>query len=73
MKFLTQMRDGKPKQQLAVDDARKAREESEALVQYMSDVELAALLLDLPKKELEEMHQPPAALGARPYETSKAG
>jgi hypothetical protein len=47
--------EGKPKRQLAVDDARKARGEADALVQQMSDVELAALLLDTSKEALNSL------------------
>ena len=57
MKFLTPMRNAIPKQQVAPDDARKAREECHALVQGMSSEELVALALGMSNETVRKMRQ----------------
>ena len=64
MKFLTQMRDGRPKQQLAVDDSRRAQQEADAFVRGMTKDELLALALGISKDEIERIRQ------RRPVEAS---
>ena len=68
MKFLTQMRDGRPKQQVAVDDARRAQEEADALVRGMTEDELVALALGISIDEVQKIRQrhPVEALRAQP-------
>jgi len=56
MKVLTQLRDGRPKQELAVD-ARKAQEEADTFVARMSTEEVVALVLGISKEEFEKMKE----------------